>query len=298
MNDILIGLILSVIAMIFFALVNILVSRSLRPDKLLEGIYVTIISSTFIIFIISLISGQLFQIGTLSPEVWILYILTGIFNFLLARSFNYTGITHLGPSRNAAIVATRILFATFFSVLLLSEAVNVFVFIGVFLAFIGVVLVSLSQNHSQKPFSFIGLGFALLTAFFVGLSVVLIRKADLLSDLPIDGVLIAYITASILYTPIAFHRQFTSKTLYSRKMFAILAISGIFSGVAQIARYSALNYSPVVVVASIVASTPLGTIIFSFFLNKKYETINRKLVIGTIITVIGVIIVSVAIDLL
>lgn len=298
MNQLLLGIILSIIATILFAFVNILIARSIRHDKLIEGIYITIIFSTIIILVSAIISGQIFQISTLSPTVWGLYILTGIFNFLLARTFNYTGISFLGPSRNSAIVATRILFATFFSFLLLDESLNFYVLIGVFMAFIGVVLVSLSQDKSQKSFSYTGLTFALLTAFFVGISVVLIREADMLSSLSVDGVLIAYLTASILYTPGAIYRQLKSKDFYSKNMFIILAISGILSGIAQTSRYAALEFSPVVVVASIVAATPLGTMIFSFFLNKKYEILNRELAIGAVVTVIGVIIISVAVNVL
>lgn len=298
MNNLLIGILLSLLAMILFALVNILISRSLRPDKLIEGIYITLISSSFIIFFLSVFSGEIFLITTLNPEIWFLYILTGIFNFLIARSFNYTGITYLGPSRNSAVVATRILFAAFFSVIFLSEVLNIYVIIGVFLAFIGVVLVSLSQENKKKGFSYKGLMFATLTAVFVGISVVIIRQADLMSNLPIDGALIAYVTASILYTPMAIYKQFNSKSLYTRNMLYILIVSGFLSGIAQVSRYSALEFSPVVIVASIVATTPLGTMIFSFFLNKKHEILNYKLAIGSMITVIGVIIISIAINML
>ena len=298
MIDLILGLSLTIIAMILFAFVNILVARSIRHDKLIEGIYVTIIFSTIIILVSAIVTGQIFQIFSLPPKVWFLYMLTGIFNFLLARSFNYTGISFLGPSRNSAIVATRILFATIFSILLLNESFNVFVLIGVFLAFIGVVMVSLSQDTKAKSFSYVGLIFALSTAFFVGISVVLIREADLISNLSVDGVLIAYLTASILYTPGAIYKQIKSKTLYTRNAFYILAISGVLSGIAQTSRYSALEFAPVVVVASIVAATPLGTMIFSFFLNKKHEILNKELAIGAVVTVIGVIIISVAVNLL
>lgn len=295
MPAIVIGFTLSVLAVILFAIVNILISRSLRTDKLIEGIYITIITSTIIIFIFSILSGQLFQILTLSPIVWVLFIITGFTNFLIARSFNYSGVAFLGPSRNAAIVSTRIFFAAFFGLLFLGEVLTIPILIGVFLAFIGVVLVSLSQE-SHHEFKKIGIIFPFLTAFFVGVSVIIIRYADLQSNLPIDGVLIAYITASIFYTPGAFYKQIKSKTLYSHKAIIILAIGGVLSGIAQISRYSALQVAPVVLVASIVATAPLGTMIFSFLFNKKHEILNRKLVLGSIITVVGVILISISLN--
>ena len=103
-------------------------------------------------------------------------------------------------------------------------------------------------------------------------------------------------TASILYTPGAIYRQVKSKSMYSRQALAILAISGIFSGIAQISRYSALEFAPVVLVASIVATAPLGTMVFSFFLNKKYEILNKELAFGSIITVVGVILIAISLN--
>ena len=125
MSQLFIGFTLAVVASILFAIVNILVGRSLNQEKLIEGIYITIIFSTIIIFIFSVLTGEFFQILTLSPEVWILFIATGIFNFLIARSFNYTGITYLGPSRNASIVSTRILFASFFAFIFIGENLTI-----------------------------------------------------------------------------------------------------------------------------------------------------------------------------
>ena len=237
----------------------------------------------------------MFQILTLTPLIWLLYIATGIFNFLIARTFNYTGITYLGPSRNASIVSTRILFAAFFALIFIGEFLTIPVLLGTLLAFIGIVLVTRSQE-TQQEFMKIGLIFPFLTAFFVGLAVILIREADLLSNLPVDGVLIAYVTASILYTPGAMYKQIRSKSSFSKLIFLILSISGILSGIAQISRYSALQFSPVVLVASIVATTPLATMFFSFFFLKKYEILNAKLIIGSIITVAGVILISVSLN--
>lgn len=290
-----IGFLLSVLSVILFAIVNILIGRSLSSDKLIEGIYITIIFSTLIIFVFTIITGELFQILTLSPYIWLLFIITGILNFLIARTFNYTGINFIGPSRNAAILSTRVFFAAFFAFLFLGEALTIPILIGVALAFIGIFLVSLSQE-SKNTFKKIGLIFPFLTAFFVGVAVIVIRQADILSNLPVDGVFIAYLTASFFYTPGAIYRQLKTKTMYSRKAFIILAIGGVLSGMAQISRYSALQIAPVVLVASIVATVPLGTIIFSFFFNRKHEILNMRLALGSIITVFGVILISVSLQ--
>ena len=200
MSQLIIGLILSITATILFAVTNILIGRSLQKDKLIQGIFITIVFSTIIIFLIAVLSGEFSQILSLSPIIWLLYITTGLLNFALARTFNYTGIAFLGPSRNSAIISTRILFASFFAFIFIGEKLSIISIIGVFLAFLGVVLVSLSQE-TDIEIRKIGIIFPLMTAMFVGMAVVLIRAADIQSNLPLDGVLIAYLTATILYLP-------------------------------------------------------------------------------------------------
>lgn len=291
MSEIFFGFLLSIIATIFFGLNNIFISRGLKTDKLTEGIFITLIFSTLIIFIFTLITGEFSQILSLNIEAWFLYIGTGFVNFVLGRTFNYTGITLLGPSRASAIVSTQILFSVFFAFVFLAESIDLVILIGVLFAFIGIVLVSLSQE-ATKAFNFRGLLFAFLTAFFVGLAIVMVRSADLLSDLPIDGALISYFTAVVIYIPGVFIKKTHATTNFLRSSLLILVSAGILSGLAQIARFVALKLSPVVLVASIIATSPLVTMVFSFFINKKYEILNRKLLIGAIITVIGIILVS------
>ncbi len=291
MSQLIMGLILSITATILFAVTNILIGRSLQKDKLIQGIFITIVFSTIIIFLIAVLSGQFAQILSLSPIIWLLYITTGLLNFALARTFNYTGIAFLGPSRNSAIISTRILFASFFAFIFIGEKLSIISIIGVFLAFLGVVLVSLSQE-TEIEIRKIGIIFPLMTAMFVGMAVVLIRTADIQSSLPLDGVLIAYLTATILYLPAVSYKQITSTNNYSLSKIGILAIAGVISGVAQMSRYTALQVAPVVLVASIVATAPLSTMIFSFFFNKKYELLNWRLALGSVITVIGVIMIS------
>ena len=51
-----------------------------------------------------------------------------------------------------------------------------------------------------------------------------------------------------------------------------------------------------VLVASIVAPVPLGTLNFSFLFNKEYEVLNKKLILVTIVTVVGVILISISLQ--
>ena len=291
MSQLLIGFFLGIIATFFFALNNIVIARGLKTEKLFEGIFVTLIFSSLIIFVFSLLTGEFFQIFTLSPIAWLLFIATGLINFVLARTFNYTGIALIGPSRNSAIVSTQILFAAVFGFVFLAEKLDLYTGIGVILAFIGIFIVSMSQKKQNKEFNFRGILYALFTAFLVGIAIIIIKEADNVSNLPIDGALISYCTAVLVYAPVASIKEIKSTNKFTKNIFFLLATAGILSGLAQIARYTSLKDAPVVLIASIIATAPLATMIVSFFVNKKNEILSKELATGSVITVIGVILI-------
>ena len=218
MNQIIIVLFLAISATVLFSVNNILIGRGLQKDKIAEGIFITIIFSTLIIFVFSLLSGELIHIFDMDSKVWLLFIVTGILNFIFARTFNYTGIALLGPSRNSAIVSSQILFSAFFAFAFLGENIDLFTFIGIVLSYFGITMFSFSKETKKSGVSYRGLIYAFLTAFFVSISLILIREATLLSNLPIDGALISYLTALICFFPIACFKQITSKSTYSKKM--------------------------------------------------------------------------------
>ena len=129
----------------------------------------------------------------------------------------------------------------------------------------------------------------------IGIAFVMIRSANLESNKPIDGALISYITATVCYVPFILKKDLRSNFNYSLDKVGILVFAGLLSGTAQTSRFMALGVSPVAIVASIIAINPLVTIILSFFINKKEEILNRELIIGAIVAVIGVILVTLAV---
>lgn len=295
MINIFLGLTLSIIATLFFGANFITIGRGLHTDKLTEGIFITLVISTLTIFFGTILSGEFNFLTSLNPESYVLYMGAGFFNFVLGRTFNYSGITLIGPSRTSAIISSQVLFSVFFASLFLAETIDLLLLIGVFLAFIGISLVSLSQESNNK-FVLRGVTFALIAAVSIGLAFVMIRMANLQSGKPIDGALISYITATFCYIPFVIKRKIKSKLKYSTKNILILIFAGFLSGMAQIARFLALELSPVALVASIIATNPLVTLILSFFINKKLEILNFKLVLGSIVAVTGVILVTLALN--
>lgn len=291
MNDIVLGLVLSTASAFLFAVSNMFVTRGMSPHNMSPGVFTTILFSSLMIFIISVASGELFLIFTLSLYTSLLFMFSGVLNFILGRMLNYTGMVILGPSRGSSVTSSQSLFAVFFGVLLIAEPLTLLAVLGVILAFFGTVFVTTGNSHGEKLDSR-GLLFSLSAAIFVGLSVVVIRAATLTSSLPIDGALISYLTAAVFYFILNLVRQKKLRSVVGGKRMSMLAVAGSASGLAQSARYVALLVAPIVLVAPIITANPLFTMILSFLTMRGKESFTLRLIAGVVLIIIGVTVIS------
>ena len=77
--------------------------------------------------------------------------------------------------------------------------------------------------------------------------------------------------------------------LINAKAAALFFIAGLLSCTANFCRYAALSLIPASVVTPIVATSPVFLLIFSYLFNRKLEIFSRPVIIGTIIVVLGTI---------
>ena len=295
MDSLTLGISFSIIATVFLGANFIAVGRGLKPNLRLEGIFITLIFSTITIFFASILSGEFMYLSSIDSNSFILYIVAGFFNFVLGRTFNYSGITLIGPSRTSAIISSQVLFSVFFAFFFLPETLSLLLFLGAFLAFIGIAIVSLSQESNNK-FALRGVTYAIIAAASIGIAFVMIRSANLVANKPVDGALIAYSTATLCYLPFVIKKMLKTKVNYPIKEMSILIFAGLLSGTAQTSRFIALSVSPVALVSCIIAINPLVTICLSLFTKENMEILNNKLYLGSLIAVIGVIIVVLALN--
>ncbi len=290
MVNILLGLVLSVFSGFMFAVSNMFVSRGMTTKDISSSVFTTVLFSTLMIFVSAVLTGEFMHIGSMPVYSAFLFAGAGILNFILGRMLNYTAMVILGPSRGSSITSSQSLFAVLFGILLIQEPLTLVAAVGVVLAFFGTVLVTTGNDRGRKLDSR-GLVFALVAAIFVGLSVVVIRAANLITPLPIDGALISYLTASCFYFVLNLVRTKKLSRIVGGRI-PYLAAAGSSSGLAQSARFIALLVAPVVLVAPVTTANPLFTMLLSFITMRGKESLTMRLVVGAILIIVGVAIIS------
>ena len=113
--------------------------------------------------------------------------------------------------------------------------------------------------------------------------------ADLIDPLVSAGLALA-VGGTIL--AVILHRQAAKSIMTIPKNYLLICmLAGVFQGLAVASLFQALSRAPVTVVSPIYASQPLLTLILAHFFLKRLEAIDFLLALGTMVSVVGVILV-------
>jgi drug/metabolite transporter (DMT)-like permease len=98
-----------------------------------------------------------------------------------------------------------------------------------------------------------------------------------------------------LYVSVMFHRHIPNDLRTSpRRGFLWFGLSGIASASGVTLLYFALSNAPLVVVSPVVAINPLITLTLAHFFLHKLEKITKRTIMGTVLVVLGVVIITVS----
>ena len=215
--------------------------------------------------------------------------LSGICASFLGRLLTLTSYKRIGVSVGSAIVGTSPLITTLLAVLFLGEPLVLSVVLGALLVVVGIAALNLKDRRLSIEFGsiYLPLGGALLFAISN-----VIRKIG--TNLQPHAVLGAQ--SSTLAGLIAFGLYLVAKGGFkdiqvSKQNINWLAGSGVVNAFTWITLTMAINLGSVSVVTSIIYSYPLFSVLFSrLFL--KDESVDRFMVIGSVLSVLGIAVVS------
>ena len=239
---------------------------------------------------------RLDEISSLSIEAlgWILVL--GILGYPMARLFIITAISMVGAARAVPMAGLQPVVAFTLGVILLGERPDLLVIVGTPVIVVGLLLVVMPRRGANSGDGVVNvrrLGYLLAigsAATFASRDTI---SRHVVTDL-IDPLVSAGLALAIGGTILAviLHRQVARSVMtVPRKYLLICALAGVFQGLAVASLFQALSRAPVTVVSPIYASQPLITLILAHFFLKRLEAIDFLLALGTMVSVVGVILV-------
>lgn len=132
----------------------------------------------------------------------------------------------------------------------------------------------------------VGRAFAGGAALAFATSNVLIRKGLGTLASPLVGATIAMLSGTLILT-IMVARNLEKNLRQKKKGVGFLLLTGVFYGLGMAATYLSLNLAPVVMVAPIISSSPLFTLLLAYLFLGRLERITPRLILGTVPIVAG-----------
>ena len=238
------------------------------------------------------------DIRDLPPMALIWFFSLGVLNFLGGRTSSYQAIGRIGASRTAAIQSTAAVFAAVFAITITGERPHFVVLLGTFIVVLGLTTAlgnSIREGVSNNRGALIGFGLALVAAASYGGTNVIAKELTEEYGSPLMVSALGLLFGIILLSPLSGASTIREvKALKGNPMFALSAgLSGLAAATGVIALYFALQRSDVTVVSPIVSSNPIFTLILAQVFISRMEDITRWLFLGVVITVAGLITVTI-----
>jgi len=196
----------------------------------------------------------------------------------------------LGPVVTASLGNLSPLFSVVLAVVLLSEPLRAWQFVGLMVVVLGVLLITVQRSGAMRDWRTWALLLPFGAAALRGVIPPVIKLGLEIWPNPIAACLTGYIFSSltVLVVERARNGQFIARGPWPGRLW--FACNGICNGVGTLLLYAALGAGPVTLVVPLVATHPLVTVALSALVLHNVP-LTRRIVAGTALTVAGVVLI-------
>ena len=292
-----------------FAFNNTLARRGVLSGSVLQAMAITVPMGVPLILLTAFCLGAFPAFDEFTPATYLSFSVAGIAHFVCGRYCNYRAVKAIGANLSGPLIEASVLFALILAVTLLGEKLTIIKVIGIALILSGPLLTVDKKGGKAKaaggeelaftPNYAEGYIFCMLAAVAYGTSPILVRMGLEKTSwhASIIGGLISYMAATVVVVLVIL---FLGKAKHVSQMSGEAAKwfcwAGFFVGISQLLRYVALSFAPVSVVSPIQRLSLIFRLLFSYMLNKKYEIFDSRMIIGTIVSLLGAVLLSMSID--
>lgn len=309
------GVFLALCSAATFAMNNTLTRRGVITGSVLQAMMISVPIGVPMFLIGALWTSSL---GWLSSFTWRAYVylaLAGVVHFAWGRYCNYRAVKAIGSNLAGPLQESSVLVALALAVLLLGEVLSPLKIAGITLVLLGPAL-AVEVGRKKKaaaprpqaegkpvftPLYAEGYLFAGLAALGYGTSPILIRLAveSAGPGASLAGGVVSYGAASVVVMAVLVATGNVGHAAsVSRENLKWFGLAGLLVGASQMLRYTALSVAPVSVVTPIQRLSLIFRIVFSWMMNRDHEAFSGRLILGTLVSLVGAILLSVSTEAL
>ena len=221
----------------------------------------------------------------------------GVVQFGVGRTTAYIGLSTIGASRVALFISTQVPFAAFFAIAFTGESLHPLAAVGTLAVMAGLLLASgdsFTQGWQADRRYLLGCVSGLMAGAATGGASVLGKQAVGVYEAPLTITALGMLAAMFIVLPVVGTIAARSPAVrgYDSRSMGFVVLSGLSTTVSIVTQLFALERADVVIVAPILATFPLWTLLLSHIFIARLERITLRLVIGALLAVAGVITVA------
>jgi uncharacterized membrane protein len=225
-----------------------------------------------------------------SPAM-IYYLISGCMQPLFARALFYQGITRIGVARAGPLRGIEPLFGTAIAVVFLGEQPGWRVFLGTLLIVGSLWLISGKQQGDTR-WRLLDAMFPISAALISAVSQSLRKQALSIIPDPIVAVAVVTTVSLVLLLAFVFATRRAPQLRLERDALLFFVCAALIAAAAQIANFIALGRGELSVIIPLLNTTPLFTVFLSAVFLRNIETVNRRIVLGAVLMVAGVVLIT------
>ena len=304
-----------------FALNNASVRRGVLSGSVLQAMAITVPIGLPISFLVALATGSLAAVAGFSSRALLALSLSGIMHFVWGRYRNYRATRAIGTNLVAPIQQINLIFTLLLAIVILGETLTPLRALGIALVLLGPTFtlrerkparkaetmqnseraagLSIAGHPAFRPSYAEGYFWALMSATGYGLSPILVRIGLEGKGLAVSvaGNLVASLAAvTVMAVFLLPPRQLRHALAVGREPAKWFTLSGILVAISQLFLYMAMSIAPVTVVSPINRLSILFRLYFSRLLNPKHEVFGGKVVLATVVSLAGAVVLSLSVD--
>jgi drug/metabolite transporter (DMT)-like permease len=227
----------------------------------------------------------------LQSPAMVYYVMSGCMQPLFARALYYEGITRIGVARAGPLRGSEPLFATAIAVILFHERPGWLVFAGTVLIVASLWLISGKQEGDRKwrlADALLPISAGLISAVSQSLR----KQALIIIPNPFVAVAVVTSVSLILLLAFAFSTKRAALFRMEPRSLVFFLYAASLASLAQVANFIALGHGQLSVIIPLLNTTPLFAVLFSAIFLRKVETVNRRIVLGAMTMVSGVLLIT------
>lgn len=276
---------LAVLAAISYALFTVFGWLGLQYSTPLAATVVSLAARTVILWAAVFLTGG---IPEFARAALLVFVVLGILQSLTSL-LTFTGLHKIGTSRSQPLRNTYPLWSALIAIIILHERAGTLIVTGTFLVVAGVVIISWKPDVPPPGYRWWHIAYSLGAGMLAGIAYPLRRYGLMITDEPVFFAAIVAVVSLAGALPYLAVTRGTPTGHQRLGSLAYFLLSGFFEAMGALLSLMALSSGRVVVIAPIVATTPLWNLIVAIVFLRGREEINLRTITGTLAVVVGAI---------